>query len=120
MAGSKLTAEEREFFREQGRRGGKLSGAARMKKLTPEQRSAIAKNAVAEREARRRIKRYGWVLPPADALRRRIVLLTQGEQYFLHRVALQGVDPAALAEVWHMSEAEIFRRVQEAIRKLRA
>lgn len=34
-----------EYFRQQGRKGGKLSGKARMEKLTSEQRSAIAKNA---------------------------------------------------------------------------
>lgn len=47
MAKAKLPAGALEFFREQGRRGGKLSGAARMEKLTPEQRSAIAKKASA-------------------------------------------------------------------------
>jgi len=49
----KLPPGALEFFREQGRKGGKLSGAARMKKLTPEQRSEIAKKAVAAREAKR-------------------------------------------------------------------
>jgi hypothetical protein len=34
-----------EFFRTQGKKGGKLSGKARLEKLTPEQRSAIAKKA---------------------------------------------------------------------------
>lgn len=47
MAKAKLPAGALEFFREQGRKGGKLSGAARMAKLTPEQRSGIAKKASA-------------------------------------------------------------------------
>ena len=51
MAKKKLPASVLDFFREQGRRGGKLSGSARMLKLTPEQRSEIAKKAVAAREA---------------------------------------------------------------------
>jgi general stress protein YciG len=38
-----------EFFREQGRKGGKLSAKARMKNLTPEERSEIAKKAAAAR-----------------------------------------------------------------------
>jgi hypothetical protein len=50
----KLSADALEFFRKQGAKGGKLSGAARMKKLTPEQRSEIAKKAVAAREAKRK------------------------------------------------------------------
>jgi general stress protein YciG len=47
MAKAKLPAGALEFFREQGRKGGKLSGAARMAKLTPERRSEIAKKASA-------------------------------------------------------------------------
>jgi hypothetical protein len=53
MAKAKLPAGALDFFREQGRKGGKLSGAARMEKLTPEHRSRIAKKAVAAREAKR-------------------------------------------------------------------
>src|SRR5260370_21764818 len=53
MAKKKLPPEVVEYFRKQGVKGGKLSGAARMEKLTPEQRSAIAKNAVEAREAKR-------------------------------------------------------------------
>jgi general stress protein YciG len=53
MARRKLSAEALEFFREQGRKGGKLGGKARMEKLTPERRSEIAKKAVAAREAKR-------------------------------------------------------------------
>ena len=49
-----LPKEALEFFRDQGRKGGKLSAAARMEKLTAEQRSAIAKKAVAAREAKRK------------------------------------------------------------------
>jgi hypothetical protein len=53
MAKSKLPAGALDYFRKQGRRGGKLSAAARMEKLTPERRSEIAKKAVAAREAKR-------------------------------------------------------------------
>lgn len=44
---AKLPAEAMEFFRKQGKRGGKLSAAARMVKLTPEERHEIAKKAAA-------------------------------------------------------------------------
>ncbi len=40
------------FFQRAGKAGGKLSAAARMEKLTPEQRSEIARNAVAARIAK--------------------------------------------------------------------
>jgi len=53
MAKPKLPEAVLEYFREQGRKGGALGGAARMAKLTPEQRTAIAKKAVAAREAKR-------------------------------------------------------------------
>jgi len=53
MAKAKLPPAALDFFREQGRKGGKLSSAARMEKLTPERRSEIAKKAVAAREAKR-------------------------------------------------------------------
>lgn len=53
MAKKKLSPEALEYFREEGAKGGKLSGPARMEKLTSEQRTAIAKNAVAAREAKR-------------------------------------------------------------------
>ena len=46
---SKIPAELIDYFREEGRRGGKLSGAARMQKLTAEQRKAVAKKAAAAR-----------------------------------------------------------------------
>ncbi len=49
MAKEKLSEEALEFFRKQGRKGGKKSGAARMEKLTAEQRSALAKKAAAAR-----------------------------------------------------------------------
>lgn len=48
MNKKRIPAEVLEFFRKQGERGGKLSGKARMTKLTPEQRSAIAKKAAAK------------------------------------------------------------------------
>jgi hypothetical protein len=46
---TKLPEAALEYFREQGRRGGKLSGKARMEKLTAEQRSEVARNAVKAR-----------------------------------------------------------------------
>ena len=45
----KLSKAAREFFKQHGVKGGKLGAAARMKKLTPEQRRQIAKNAAAKR-----------------------------------------------------------------------
>jgi hypothetical protein len=44
-----LSEEALEFFRAQGKRGGLKSSKARMKKLTPEERSAIARKAAAAR-----------------------------------------------------------------------
>ena len=52
---AKLPKEALEYFRRQGKRGGKLSGAARMEKLTPEQRTAVAKKAAAARWAKQKI-----------------------------------------------------------------
>jgi hypothetical protein len=40
-----LTPEAREYFRKQGRRGGKIGAKARMEKLTQEQRTEYARNA---------------------------------------------------------------------------
>ncbi len=40
-----LSEDAREYFRKQGRRGGKLGAKARMEKLTPEQRTEYARNA---------------------------------------------------------------------------
>jgi hypothetical protein len=41
----KLSEDALEFFREEGRKGGKKGSKARMEKLTPEQRSEIARKA---------------------------------------------------------------------------
>ena len=49
MAKEKLSAEALDFFRKQGRKGGKKSAAARMAKLTPEKRSELAKLAATAR-----------------------------------------------------------------------
>ena len=54
----KLNPEAIEFFRKQGARGGKIGARKRMEKLTAEERSAIARNAVAARE-RKRAERNG-------------------------------------------------------------
>ena len=43
-----------EFFRKQGKRGGKKSTAARMEKLTPEQRTEFARKAAAARWAKKK------------------------------------------------------------------
>ena len=51
---SGLNAEAREYFRKQGARGGKIGLKGRMEKLTAEERSAIAKNAVRIRELKRK------------------------------------------------------------------
>jgi hypothetical protein len=56
MARQKLPPEALEFFRKQGAKGGKLSAAARMEKLTPERRSEIAKLAVKAREDKRKAR----------------------------------------------------------------
>ena len=53
----KMPAEALEFFRRHGARGGKIGSKARMEKLTPEQRSELAKHAVDAREAKRQKKR---------------------------------------------------------------
>jgi hypothetical protein len=45
----KLPKEALEFFRREGAKGGKASAEARMRKLTPEKRSAIAKAAAKAR-----------------------------------------------------------------------
>ena len=44
-----LSEEALEFFRAQGKRGGLKGSKARMKKMTPEERTAIAKRAAAVR-----------------------------------------------------------------------
>jgi len=46
-----LSEDAREYFRKQGRRGGKIGAKARMEKLTPEQRSQYARNAGKKRWA---------------------------------------------------------------------
>jgi len=53
----KMPAEALEFFRKHGARGGKIGSKARMEKLTPEERSALAKHAVDAREAKRQRKK---------------------------------------------------------------
>jgi hypothetical protein len=46
--------ENRDFFVEQGRKGGKLGGKKRAESMTPEQRRELALKAVRAREAKRR------------------------------------------------------------------
>ncbi|HEX7362291.1 MAG TPA: hypothetical protein VF283_17505 [Bryobacteraceae bacterium] len=57
MPKKKLPEEVLEYFRQQGRIGGKLGGAKAWEKLTPKERSARAKNAVDAREAKRKASR---------------------------------------------------------------
>lgn len=54
MARKKLPPEVLEFFRKQGTRGGKIGGKKAAASMTPEQRSARARKAVAAREAKRK------------------------------------------------------------------
>ncbi len=54
-----LSEEAKEFFRQQGSVGGKAGSKARMTKLTPEQRSEIARKAVQARELKRKQKKKG-------------------------------------------------------------
>jgi hypothetical protein len=57
MSKKKLPEDILEYFRQQGKIGGKLGGAKAWEKLTPEERSARAKHAVAAREAKRKARR---------------------------------------------------------------
>jgi hypothetical protein len=54
MAKTKLSLETLEFFRKHGKKGGKIGGKKRMDGLTAEQKTALAKKAVAAREAKRK------------------------------------------------------------------
>lgn len=51
---SQYTKEQLEYFREVGRQGGKIGGKLRWKGVSPEERSAHARRAVAAREAKRK------------------------------------------------------------------
>jgi uncharacterized protein (DUF4415 family) len=53
MPKKRLPPDVLEWFRKGGKKGGRLGGLARAAKLTPEQRSEIAKKAVEAREAKR-------------------------------------------------------------------
>jgi hypothetical protein len=53
MPRRKIPKAALDWFRKQGTKGGNLSAAARMEKLTPEQRSDIAKKAAAARWAKK-------------------------------------------------------------------
>ena len=50
----KIPEQAMEFFRSEGRRGGKKSGKARMAKLTPEKRSEVARKAAAARWSKKK------------------------------------------------------------------
>lgn len=49
MSRTKLPKDVRDFFVQQGSLGGKIGGKKRMDELTPEQRSELARKAVAAR-----------------------------------------------------------------------
>lgn len=66
-----LPDEAREYFRRMGSEGGKLSGVARMTKLTAEQRSEIARKAVAAREAKRAAEK-GAKTPARKVARKKV------------------------------------------------
>jgi hypothetical protein len=53
----KMTKEMREFFQRTGSQGGKVGGKLRWAGVTPEERTAHAKRAVAAREAKRKNKK---------------------------------------------------------------
>lgn len=53
---AKIPAGVKAYFQEEGRKGGKLSAAARMKKMTPAKRKAIAKQAAKARWAKKALK----------------------------------------------------------------
>jgi hypothetical protein len=53
MAKMQLPEDIRAFFVSQGSKGGKVGGRKRMEALTPEERTELAKKAVAAREAKR-------------------------------------------------------------------
>jgi len=53
MAKTELPEDVRAFFVQQGSKGGKLGGRKRMAALSPEERSELAKKAVAARELKR-------------------------------------------------------------------
>ncbi len=57
MTRGKLNAEAKEFFRKQGKKGGKLSAKARLEKLTPEERSEVARKAAAARWGKKPAKK---------------------------------------------------------------
>jgi len=52
MPRKKLPPEVLDFFRKQGAKGGKMGGAIRAERMTPEQRSESARKAVQARWAR--------------------------------------------------------------------
>jgi len=103
--------------KEWGRRGGLLSAAVRMKKLTAEQRRAIAKNAVAAREAKRAAQRRS---ERNKQLEKQLKGLDAAARYLYRQVEIDGVQPATLAKLWGMPEPELRRRLEEARRKIRA
>ena len=57
--------EVREFLRQQGAKGGKIGGKRALDTMTPEERSARAKKAVAAREAKRKQKVISHPAPPS-------------------------------------------------------
>lgn len=112
-------AKRRKFLSEQGRRGGNLSAAARMKKLTPELRSEIAQKAAEARWAKWRASRYSLLLPASKERDARISALPDSDKYLYKQVVMEGCNPRALASIWGGSEAHWSQRVDEMLRKLK-
>jgi hypothetical protein len=80
---AKIPASVKAYFREEGRKGGKLSAAARMQKMTPAQRKAIAKKAAKAR----------WAKKAAQIVVLVALLLTG----LASRAIARGVDPQSSA-----------------------
>lgn len=120
MTRSKQNRKDLDFFREQGRKGGKLSAAARMLKLTAEQRSLIAKRARAARAAKWRKLRYARLLPTSDVLERALQLVSPLEAYLFRRVWLDGCDSAQLAATVGIPKEEVLSRANQVAEIIKA
>jgi hypothetical protein len=62
MKKEKFPPEVLEFFKQQGAKGGKIGGSKGWEHLSPEERTARAKRAVAAREAKRAASKNAKVL----------------------------------------------------------
>jgi hypothetical protein len=62
MKKEKFPPEVLEFFKQQGAKGGKIGGSKAWEHLSPEERTARAKRAVAAREAKRAASKNAKVM----------------------------------------------------------